>query len=410
MIKSIKSVNVANRRVLLRAGFDVPLKLNPHLETLEVADDSRIKDCLPTIKYLIASNAKVVIISHLGRPDGKWDNDKSLWPVAQDLGRLIGYKTVLVDARLPNYNIPHVYFLKSDILKKDYSKLSSQIKPGDILFLENLRFYEQEEANDSKFVSILGKFGDIYVNDAFSVAHRKEGSTFGLAQALPAYAGLSFIKEIESLGKILRKPTSPFIVVMGGVKISDKIDTIKFLARNAQHILVGGGIANSMLAAVGYEIGKSKATDIEEAKHLWRNFKDKIVLPKDVVVAKSPEDRCRVVARSKVLKSDIIYDIGPQTIREFASIIRNAKTLVWNGPMGLIEVPKFSFGSKSLAQMFGARAKGKAYGVVGGGETAEVVDKAKVGQYIDHVSTGGGAMLEFLSGKTLPAIKALEHA
>jgi 3-phosphoglycerate kinase len=406
MIKTITSVKVSGRRVILRAGFDVPLKKNVHTENWEVADDNRIKDVLPTLKYLIEQKAKIILISHLDRPDG-WQKDKSLWPAAEKLGELIGYKVVKVENKLPDYKVAHVNFLSGDITKHDYAKLSQDLPQSSILFLENLRFYKGEEDNSEEFIELLASFGDVYVNEAFSVAHRKEASTFGLAKKLPAYAGISFAKEIQSLQKIVKNPQTPLVVMIGGAKIDDKVETIHNLAKHASQILVGGAVASSFLKALGYEVGKSKVSDIAVAKELVRHYKDKIVLPVDVVVADS-NDRPKAVKIDKVRANEAIFDIGPETIKKFSLIIKQAKTLVWNGPFGKFENPKFAHGGKALAQIFAARSKGKAFGLIGGGETVELFDQAKVSEFVDHVSTGGGAMLEFLAGKQLPAIRALE--
>lgn len=398
MIKSITSVKVSGRRVILRAGFDVPL------ENGKVMDDSRIRDALPTLTYLIEQGAKIIIMSHLDRPDG-WQKDKSLWPVAQRLAEILGYK---ISEKLSDHSAGHICFLSQDITKQDYSDLSRQLQPRDILFLENLRFYPGEEGNDEKFVDLLAEFGEVYVNEAFSVAHRKEASTFGLAKKLPAYAGISFLKEIKALERLVKHPQQPFVVIMGGAKIHDKIGTMENLAKHASAILIGGELANTFLSALGYEIGKSKSSDMAVARAVLRDYKDKIVLPIDLVVAKNPESPARKTRLEEVGPDEMIMDIGPETIRKFSGYIKQAKTLVWNGPVGLIEYRKFAFGSRALARIFAARSKGHAFGVVGGGETAEVLDQAKVCEFIDHVSMGGGAMLEFLAGKQLSAIKALE--
>jgi len=405
MIKSITSVKVSGRRVIVRVGFDVPLKENSAGE-LVVADDTRIRDALATIKHLIDQRARIVIVSHLGRPEG-WQKEKSLWPAALKLGELINYKVVKIQDKLPDYYAATIHFLSSDITKKDYASLVTQILPGDILFLENIRFYPEEEKNDADFVSTLAKYGDVYVNEAFSVAHRKEASTFGLATKLPHYAGISLLKEIQSLTKILQNPQQPFIAIIGGIKIDDKVDTIHNLAKHAQKILVGGGVATSFQKAKGFEVGQSKYADVHLAKQLLRDYKSKIVLPIDVVVSKNEESHPRVVMVDKVLPEETILDLGPESLRKFSEYIKTAKTLIWNGPMGKIENPKYAFGSKGVAVAVASRSKGKAFGVVGGGETVEAVDMAKVSQFIDHVSTGGGAMLEFLAGKELLAIKAL---
>jgi phosphoglycerate kinase len=403
MIKSVTSVKLHGRRVILRAGFDVPI------EDAKVMDDARIRDILPTLNYLIREKAKIVVISHLGRPEG-WDQEKSLHPVAEQLAKLISYKFKEVLEKLDKDSAPHIYFLGEDITKQDFSSLSQDLHPGDILFLENMRFYPGEEKNDEEFVKVLSLFGDVYVNEAFSVAHRKEASTYGIAKALPRYAGISFVKEIQSLNKVLNHPRQPFIVLMGGAKIEGKVETIHNLAKHAKHILIGGALADSFLVAHGYEIGKSKVADVPIARDLLRNYKSKIILPVDVVVAESKDGRPKVVPIEKIGPNDIVFDIGPKTIQLFSKHIKAAETLVWNGPMGLFEEKKFATGSKAMALVFASRAKGQAFGVVGGGETGEVIDQAKVGEFIDHVSTGGGAMLEFLAGKQLPAIKALEHA
>lgn len=407
MIKSIESVKVAGRRVLLRVGFDVPLKKNIHTEKWEVADETRVRDALSTIKYLIQQGAKIVIVSHLGRPTG-WEPDKSLWPAALKLGELLGVKTIKVLDKLPDYHIPHIYFLESDIVKHNYSHLANNLKNGDILFLENIRFYPGEESNDEQFVEILSSFADIFVNEAFSVSHRAEASTYGVAFKLKSYAGLSLLKEITSLDKVLKHPQKPLVILMGGAKISDKVATIHNLAKSASHILIGGRLANSFLKARGYSIGQSKFDDVMLAKELERNYKEKIILPVDVVVAKSPNDPAESLPASKVRPNQMILDIGPETIRKYAEYIKSAKTIIWNGPLGVIEYPKFSFGSRSLAYIFASKSRGKAYGIAGGGETVEMLDQAKVSEFIDHISTGGGAMLEFLAGKKLPALKALE--
>jgi phosphoglycerate kinase len=406
MIKSIASVKVSNRRVIVRAGFDVPLQKNKSGEC-EVADDTRIKDTLETLHYLIDQKSRIVILSHLGRPEG-WDAEKSQWPVAQKLGELLNYKPIKITDRLPDYSVPHIYFLESDITKKDYSDLSKQIKPGDILFLENVRFYPGEEKNDEKFSQILASFGDVFVEEAFSAAHRKESSTYGCAALLPHYAGISFMKEIKALGKVLKHPNPPLVVIMGGAKIDDKVETLDNLAVHASKIILGGAIANTFLKALGYDLGKSKISDLTVAKQILRNYKEKLVLPVDAVVADGPDARPRLTKVEKVLPHEAIFDIGPESIRKFSAIIKSGRTLVWNGPFGVFENPKYAFGSKAIARAFAQKSKGPAFGVVGGGETVELVDQAHVAQYIDHVSTGGGAMLAFLAGKELPAIKILE--
>jgi phosphoglycerate kinase len=407
MIKPITSVKLKGRRVLLRVGFDVPLE-NKSGEFM-VVDSTRIQAAIPTIAYLVGQRAKIVIISHLGRPEGQWQREKSLLPAAKRLAEMLDRKLVVVKDHLPSYKVAsHVFFLDEDITLNDCSDLSHELAEGEILFLENLRFYGGEEANDPGFAANLAKFADVYVDDAFSVAHRKAASNYGVAQKLSSYAGVTLLEEISALDKAIKKPLQPLIAIMGGAKISDKIDTIHFLAPNCHKILIGGAIANSFLKASGYEIGKSKAAEIPLAKELLRHYKDKIVLPVDLVVAKDEDSPARATTPDKVKQNESIFDVGPETVRKFSKYIKEAKTLIWNGPLGLIEKKKFSFGSMALAQAFASRTKGKAYGVVGGGESLEVIDRAQVGQFIDHVSTGGGAMLEYMAGKTLPGIKVLD--
>lgn len=408
MIKPITSVKLKGRRVLLRVGFDVPLEKKKSGGFM-VVDSTRIEAAIPTIAHLVGQKAKIVIISHLGRPEGKWQMDKSMRPTAERLAELMDRKLVVVKDHLPSYKVAsHVFFLDEDITLNDCSDLSHELADGEILFLENLRFYAGEEANDQAFSKNLARFGDVYVNDAFSVAHRKAASNYGVAQKLPSYAGVSLIREMVALDKAIKKPELPLISIIGGAKISDKIDTINFLAPKSEKILIGGAIANSFLKAQGYEIGNSKAAEIPLAKELLRHFKDKLELPVDLVVAKYEEGPARATTPEKVKPGEYIFDIGPETVRKFSRYIREAKTLIWNGPLGLIEKKKFSFGSMAIAQAFASRTKGKAYGVVGGGESLEVIARAQVGQFIDHVSTGGGAMLEYMAGKTLPGIKVLD--
>lgn len=398
MIKSITSVKVTGRRVVVRAGFDVPLSevgdRKSEVGKWIVADDTRIKDVLPTLKYLIEQKAKIIIISHLGRPDA-WDNDKSLEPVAIRLQKLLG--------------VGKIDFLPEDITKHDYVPLTKTMHDGDILFLENLRFYKGEQDNSEEFINLLASFGEVYVNEAFSVAHRKEASIFGLAKKLQPYGGISFMQEIQALQKIILNPALPMVVLMGGIKIEGKVETIHNLAKHATKIIVGGGIGSTFLKALGYDVGQSKISEVNVAKQLLRQYKDKLVMPVDVVVATDLKANPRVSAVDKILPNEAIFDTGPESIRKFATIIKTAKTLVWNGPFGKFEDSRYSFGSKAIAQVFAMQSKGKAYGLVGGGETAEVLDQAKVSEFVDYISTGGGAMLEFLSGKQLPGIEALER-
>jgi 3-phosphoglycerate kinase len=402
----VEKASVEGKRVLLRAGFDVPLKKNGN-GSFVVADENRIKASLPTLKYLLNNKAKIVILSHLDRPEGKFEADKSMWPVAVNLAKHLSYKAVNIVDWLPDYFVPHLYFLGEDITKKDYSSLSKKIKPGDILFLENLRFYPGEQKSEKGFADCLAKYGEIYVDEAFSVAHRKDCSIATLPGLMQSFAGIELVREIKALNRLTSNPASPFVVIMGGAKVDDKVGVINNLAPKADKVLVAGAIANAFLKSLGYEIGKSKSGEELVARELYRNYKEKIVLPVDVVVSRCEDGKACAKPIDKVQSHETIYDIGPKTIKLYDSAIKTAKTIVWNGPLGKIEIPRFAYGSKAIARSIAATAKGTAFGVVGGGETAEVVDAAHVGEFIDHISTGGGAMLEFLAGKKLPGIEAL---
>lgn len=406
MIKPITSVKLSGRRVILRAGFDVPLKLNANGEA-EVADDVRIRDIKPTLDYLIGQKAKIIIISHLNRPNG-WETEKSLLPVARRLAVLLNRGFFSVSRNLPENSGDAVCFVPTDITREKMSRLSTELVPGGILVLENLRFYPGERDNDPEFAKLLAEYGEVFVNEAFSDAHRADASVVGLPELLSSYAGISFVKEVQSLDRVLKKPAQPMVVIMGGAKIAGKIDMIKSLAGLTSHFLLGGALANAFLKAAGYEIGKSKTGEVQLARELLRNYKNKLVLPVDVVVMEEGSRPPTSVLVEKTKSTQSIVDIGPETVRLFADYIRQAQTLVWNGPMGLIETKPFDFGSLSIARLLASRARGKAYGVVGGGETVEMVNLAKTAEFMDHVSTGGGAMLEFLGGKVLPGIKALE--
>ncbi|MGE5392390.1 MAG: phosphoglycerate kinase [Candidatus Saccharibacteria bacterium] len=410
MIKSIDKAKVKNLRVFVREGFDVPLKANIHTEQQEVADDERIKAGLPTLLYLAKNGARIIIGTHIDRPQGKWDEEHSVWPVAVKLGELMNRRIVRVTNVLPKHPAAQVFFLDQNITAHDFSDLSESLKPGDIMLLENLRFYPGEEKNDEKFTKTLASYADIYVNDAFSVSHRDEASITGLPSLLPAYASAALVDELKALDRVIKSPKQPLVVVMGGAKISGKVETIRFLAEKAEKVLIGGALANAFLKARGYEVGKSQVSDVGVAKDLLRNFGTKIVLPKDMVVSRDLDsEHPRLVTVDKVRPEETIFDIGPQSVRMFAEYIKEAKTVVWNGPLGFIEKEKFAFGSKSIARTIASVTKRKAYGVVGGGETIEALNMAKMAEFIDHVSMGGGAMLEYLSGKKLPGISALEN-
>lgn len=405
-MKYLRGAKIDGKSVLLR------LDLNEPLENGILKDDFRIQSSLPTILKLLSSGCKIIIVSHLGRPGGKLDTNLSLRPIAIRLSELLKFKFVSEASQVPNYDIPHVVFLTGSILNARTRHAIAASGPQNIIFLENIRFYQEEETNDPIFIQNLAELGQIYINDAFSVAHHKSSSIVGVARLLPKFAGMQLEKEILQLNQVLHKPINPFVVMMGGIKISEKISTLKNLGKHANHILLGGGLANLIFLARGMEIGLSKVEEKskQEAWQLDQQFKDRIQLPIDVVVADEQRNPAsiRCVSPYEVKKREMILDIGPKTILRFAQTIKRAKTLVWNGPLGFFEEKPFSHGSFALAKIVGAVSRGKCFGVAGGGETVEIIRKAGQSDFLDHLSTGGGAMLEFLAGEELPGIKALE--
>lgn len=415
MIKNIREQQniLQGKTVLLRADFDVPRKNG----TLE--DDYRIRMSLPTIKFLQEHGAKIIILSKTGRPKAGADafngtNPDSLLPATERLGELLSKKVVNCRSRLPDYGIDHIIFFGGDIRKAESVELIKSVPAKDILVLENMRFYEEEKKCDPDFAKKITSLGDIYVDDAFAMVHRSEVTISELPKYMPAFAGLNLEKEIAAMHRILDIKENPFLVLMGGVKISDKIGAIKNLGKDADKILIGGGLANLFLKVKGYEIGKSVCeTDKSDlALELLRNFKDKLLLPEDVIAAKVALDGSfenpRIVSADGVNSDEAILDIGPKSILAFANLIKEAQKMVWNGPMGFFENKTFSNGTMSIARIFASKCKGRAYGLVGGGDTLAAIHQAKVEDQIDFISTGGGAMLDFLAGEDLPGVKALQ--
>ncbi len=398
---------VKEKTVLLR------LDLNEDVdEKGKLLDDFRLRAVLPTIKLLRDNNCKVIIISHRGRPEGKPDQKYTLQPIAQHLADLLKLKFVLTETVLPDYHPKHLVFHSGDLLSKTVQESISSGDSKDIIFLENIRFYPGEEKNDVKFSNLLAGLAEVYVNDAFAVCHRSSSSVVGVASLLPSYAGVLLSAEIKNLNILLGpKISKPFTLVMGGIKISDKAATLQHLGDKADQILLGGGLANLLLSASGYEVGKSvlEKESLKTAQSILRQYKHKIVLPEDVVVAGSVDLKnvsCKNITKLK--PTDSIYDIGPQTILKFSKILKTSGTICWNGPLGYFEKKKFRTGTFSIAKIVGAVGRRKAFTVAGGGETVAAVRLSGQEKYIDHVSTGGGAMLEFLSGKKLPGIVALK--
>ncbi len=384
--KTIRDVQLKNKRVLVRVDFNVPL------DNGKVTDDTRIVAALPTCKYLVQQGAKVILCSHLGRPKGK-DQKFTLRPVAARLGQLLGKPVTFV----------------SDCIGQPVERVVEGMNAGDVVLLENVRFYPEEEKNDPEFAKKLAAFGDVYVNDAFGSAHRAHASTEGVTKYLPGYAGFLMEKELNYLGAALANPAKPFVAILGGAKVSDKIKVIENLLPKVDSLLIGGGMANTFLAAKGLNLGQSlvEADKLDVAKSLMDKGGTKIVLPVDAVIA----DKFDAAAQSKVVGVDQVpsdwrvLDVGPKTIDAFEKILSGAKTVVWNGPLGVFEFPAFGKGTVEIAKRL---ATSGATTIIGGGDSAAAVDQAGVADKMTHISTGGGASLEFLEGRVLPGVAALQ--
>lgn len=389
-IKSIREAkNLSGKKVLVRVDFNVPMKNG------RVVSDYKIVKSLPTIEFLIKKGACVILVSHLGRPKGK-DPSLSLKPVAKRLEDLIQQRVGL------NKIATKTDWIK---LKED----TSTMPPGSVLMLENIRYLKEEEADATTLSKALASLADIFVLDGFAVAHRRASSVSGVAKYLPSYAGLLLFEEISVLSKVL-KPKKPLVVLLAGAKVETKIPVLKNLLPRADHVLVGGGIFNTYLLAQGKKLGSSLASE-EYAKEISRYGKNKkIIFPVDVIVGGPDGKKARIVKADDVRlnKGEAIYDIGPETVRNFASYIKKAKTLVWNGAFGMFEQHPYEYGTYSLVRLFASKSKGRALGVCGGGETVEILEHLKLMPEIDLVSTGGGALLEYLSGRKLPGIEALK--
>ncbi len=380
-IKSIKQAkHLHGQRVLVRVDFNVPIKNGV------VADNFKIQKSLPTIKFLLHSGSRVVLVSHLGRPKKK-DKKFSLLPIANELQKLLGTKVC-------------------------FGSLESRDdwEGEKLVLLENIRFYKGEETNDPKFAKQLAQLADLFVLDGFAVAHRDAASVSGIQNYLPSFAGLLLAAEIEGLGKVTNHPKHPLTVILGGIKMETKIPVLKNLLPKADNILLAGGIINTYLWAQGHKIGKS-VVEKEFKLDILRYLKNKkCVLPIDVVVGKDNGKNARVISLDKKLnlkKDESIFDVGPKTVLLFAKYLKKSKSIIWNGALGRFEQPPYQHGTFAIIRLVAALSKGKVYGVCGGGETVEILRKLQVLDDIDLVSTGGGAMLEFLSGKKLPGLKKL---
>lgn len=388
--KTIRDIDWAGKRALVRVDFNVPMANG------EITDDTRIRAAVPTIRYLLNHGARVVLMSHLGRPKGERNPKYSLQPVASHLDEsLTGVKVRFVD----------------DCVGQAAESAASQIQDGEVLVLENLRFHAEEEKNVASFAEALSKLGDVYVNDAFGTAHRAHASTAGVAAFLPAVAGFLMEKEIDIMGQALSAPERPFVAIIGGAKVSDKITVLENLLPKVDALLIGGGMANTFLAAQGYELGKSlvESDALEMARGLLKQARVagiQFLLPTDVVVAEAfAADAKHVVADVKDIPADgMALDIGPRTTEAYAAVVRTARTVIWNGPMGVFEMPAFAAGTVAVAR---AVANVSGLTIVGGGDSVAAVEQSGLADRMTHVSTGGGASLEFLEGKSLPGVAAL---
>jgi len=384
--KSITDIDVKNKKALVRVDFNVPIKDGV------VQDDTRIVASLPTIQYLLDNGAAVILFSHLGRPKDEPDPKYSLRPVAEYLKTLVSVPVYFVD----------------DCIGPEAEKASQQLKPGEILVLENTRFYKGESKNDLDMAKKFAALADLYVNDAFGSAHRAHASTEGVARYLPAVAGFLMEKEIRYLGQAIADPKRPFVAILGGAKVSDKIGVIENLLQKADSVLIGGGMANTFFKAQGYEMGDSLVEDevLDIARQLIAKGTGKLRLPVDVVIANAFENDAdrKVISVGSIPDGWRILDIGPETIKNYSKVIAKAGTVVWNGPMGVFEMPNFARGTFDIAK---AVAESKAISIVGGGDSVAAVNQSGLAEKITHISTGGGASLEMLEGKELPGLAAL---
>ncbi len=391
-IRKVDQIGLKGKRVFIRVDFNVPLN-----EKNEITDNTRIVQSLPTLRFVMEAGGKVILASHLGRPKGKRDPKFSLTPVAERLSEFLGKKVALA----------------FDCIGDEIQKQIKEMKEGEVLLLENLRFHPEEEKNDENFSKSLASLCEVYVNDAFGAAHRAHASTEGMTRYVKTVAaGFLMIKEVESLEKVLVNPQKPYVAVLGGAKVSDKIGVIENLLNKVTTLLVGGGMAYTFLKAKGFEVGKSLVEEDQLGFSLnllgKAQGKVKFLLPSDHIAAErmDVEAKRQIVENEKIPRDWVCLDIGPETVRFFSEEIRTAKTIVWNGPMGVFEMKPFSQGTFGIAK---AVADSSAFSVVGGGDSVAAVNQAGVAERINHISTGGGASLEFLEGKKLPGIEALRR-
>jgi phosphoglycerate kinase len=399
--KSIEDINVEGKKVLVRVDFNVPLSSKDPADDIRVTDDTRIRAALPTLNYLLEHGASLILCSHLGRPTSKEDTQFAMDPVASRLSELLNRPVEKVD----------------EVVGESVSAAAASLQPGQVLLLENTRFEPGEKKNDPELAAQLADLAEVYVGDAFGSAHRAHASTEGAAQAMrakggPAVAGFLMEKEIAALSSAVENPPHPYIAIMGGAKISDKVKLIDHLLQVADRILIGGGMANTFLQAQGIEVGKSlvEADAIPEAKRLLESAGDRLVLPVDVVVAPDLDspDACKDVPVADIPADMMALDIGLVSIQHFNGALQGAQLVVWNGPMGVFEEESFAAGTNALATLLAGMAKQGTTVIVGGGDSAAAVARAGLTDQMSHVSTGGGASLEFLEGRTLPGIAVLD--
>lgn len=388
--KTVKDIDLKDKKVLVRCDFNVPMDENKN-----ITDNRRIEAALPTIKYLLEQNCKVVLCSHLGRPKGEFKPEYSLKPVAKELSKLLGKDVIMAE----------------DVIGEDAKNKVENLKNGEVLLLENVRFHREETDNDPEFAKKLASFGEIFVNDAFGTAHRAHASTEGVTKYLPAVSGFLIEKELKFLGEALENPERPFVAILGGSKVSDKIGVIENLLEKVDTLIIGGGMAYTFFKAQGYNVGESLCEDdkCELALEIMKKAKEKgvkFLLPIDNKIGKEfkPDTEAKTVKSTEMPDGWEGLDIGEETIKLYKEELKNAKTIVWNGPLGVFEFDQFAVGTNEIAKALGDI---NAIKIIGGGDSAAAVEKAGLASKMTHISTGGGASLEFLEGKKLPGIEAL---
>ncbi|MBR0490710.1 MAG: phosphoglycerate kinase [Clostridia bacterium] len=390
MKKTVKDIDLKGKKVLVRCDFNVPMD-----EEKNITDTTRIIAAIPTIKYLLENECAIILCSHLGRPKGEFKPEFSLKPVAKELSKILGKEVAIAE----------------DVIGEDAKTKAANLKSGELMLLENVRFHKEETDNDEGFAKELASMAEVYVNDAFGAAHRAHASTAGVAKFLPAVSGFLIEKELECLGDAINNPERPFVAILGGAKVSDKIGVIDSLLEKVDTLLIGGGMAYTFFKAQGYEVGNSicELDKLDLAKEAMAKAKAKgvnLVLPVDTKVGKEykPDTESKTVAWTEIPADWEGFDIGEKTIEIFTEEIKKAKTVIWNGPVGLFEFPQFSVGTNAIARLL---ATIDAKTIIGGGDSAAAVKKAGLEDKMTHISTGGGASLEFLEGKKLPGIECL---